>query len=72
MEIRLNYHKYLIEDMSALFREYRDRQLTQVDTSEIGRRVAFLEQTYHEVVGRTFGIMHNTNNGYLDMLLYPL
>lgn len=72
MEIRLNYHKYLIEDMSALFREYRDRQLTTIDTAEIGRRVNFLEQTYQEIVGRTFGIIHNTNEGYLDMLLYPL
>lgn len=71
-EIQRDYHRYVIEDMSELFYEYRNRQLGEKDVQEIERRVKFLEDSYHKIGGRIFGIMFNTHGGYLDMLLYPL
>lgn len=71
-DIRNNYTKYLIEDMSMLFGEYNGKPLFKDDTDEIGRRVAYLEIKYHAIVGRVFGIMFHTRHGSLDMLLYPL
>lgn len=71
-EVRRDYHRYLLEDMSVLFAEYKSRPVYKDDSDEIGRRIAYLEQTYHSIVGRTFGIMFNTHSGFLDMLLYPI
>ena len=71
-EIKRDYHRYLIEDVSSLFYEYRNRQVVTDEVQEIKRRVEFLEEAYHSINGRTFGIMFNTHGGYLDMLIYPL
>lgn len=70
-EIRRNYHNYLLEDMSQLFREYRDK-VSDADYDEIKRRVEYLEHGYHIILGRVFGIMFNTKHDRLDMLLYPI
>jgi hypothetical protein len=70
-EIRRNYHNYLLEDMSELFWEYR-LKVSDADYDEIRSRVEYLEHNYHKILGRVFGIMFNTKNDRLDMLLYPI
>lgn len=71
-QISRDYHQFLLEDMTTLFREYRNVQVTKHEEDEIRRRVDYLEFNYHRIVGRTFGIMFKVRSGWLDMLLYPL
>lgn len=66
-----SYTTYLIQDMSTLFAEYSG-EVGANQQAEISKKVEYLVDSYHRVVGAVFGIRFTIKHKRLDIFLYPI
>lgn len=72
VDVRCNFHRYLLEDVSSLFGQYMTKELDSEDIVEIHYRAGFLRTRYDRVNPGVFGLKVSTCDNRLGVYIFPV